>query len=91
MTALAGPATYANFGFQLPAIRQCRQVALTLQLLSILTRDARSQPDGLLLRPQLDLAAAVFSGVENQVGHGAGRWLRTRRQCGWRLVMGCDV
>ena len=30
------------------------------------------KPDGLLLRPQLDLAAPVFGGVQNQVVHGAG-------------------
>ena len=30
------------------------------------------QPNGLILGAELDLAPAVFRGVENEVGHGVG-------------------
>ena len=29
------------------------------------------QPNGLLLRPQLDLAAAIFGGIENEIAHAS--------------------
>lgn len=37
------------------------------------------EPDGLLLRPQLDLGSTVVRGVENQVGHGGGAGYAKRR------------